>query len=185
MEPDSTADERETWSAEELRQRRIAGRRDPASSRGGRGGHPRRGRADAATAGERAERLAQERIAELTAEAERTRRDADDYASDVRVAVDSFASQERRDAAQEAERSRAAAQEEARAMREAAEAMAQDIASRGASPRRELRQEIRLLDDRRVRVVEGLRDFAAQLEDVLVRPSAGALEPFDTADRAR
>src|SRR5688500_16566488 len=45
----------------------------------------------------RAESDAASRIKELTAEAERTRGDADDYASDVRLAVDAYASQHRRE----------------------------------------------------------------------------------------
>ena len=67
-------------------------------------------------------------------------------------------------------------------MREAAEAMARDIeAARRAD---DLRQEIRLLDDRRQRALESLRDVAAQLEDVLVRPRARERDssPADATD---
>ena len=132
----------------------------------------------------RAEQDVQERISELTAEAERARREADDYASDIRLGVDAYAAQERREAAEEAERARADAQDEARAMREAAEAMAKDIEAEARRRIDDLRQEIRLLDERRQRALENLRDVAAQLEDVLVRPRATDREssPADATD---
>lgn len=117
------------------------------------------------------------RITELTAEAERTRSDADDYASDVRLAVDAYASERRREAEEEGRRAVAEAEEQARAMRETAEDMARQID--GDAHRRvdELRQEITLLEDRRERAFQSLRDVAAQLEDVLLRPRVG--EPAD------
>jgi hypothetical protein len=117
------------------------------------------------------------RITELTAEAERTRSEADDYASDVRLAVDSYASQHRREAEEEGRRAVAEAEEQARAMRETAEDMARQID--GDAHRRvdELRQETTVLEDRRERAFQSLRDVAAQLEDVLLRPRVG--EPAD------
>lgn len=117
------------------------------------------------------------RITELTAEAERTRSDADDYASDVRLAVDAYASERRREAEEEGRRAVAEAEEQARAMRETAEDMARQID--GDAHRRvdELRQETTLLEDRRERAFQSLRDVAAQLEDVLLRPRVG--EPAD------
>jgi hypothetical protein len=121
----------------------------------------------------RAESDAAARISELTAEAKSTRGDADDYASDVRLAVDTYASQRRREAEEEGRRAVAEAEEQARAMRETAEDMARQID--GDAHRRvdELRQEIKLLEDRRERAFQSLRDVAAQLEDVLLRPRVG------------
>ncbi len=120
------------------------------------------------------------RITELTAEAERTRSDADDYASDVRLAVDGYASERRREAEEEGRRAVAEAEEQARAMRETAEDMARQIDSDAHRKVDELRQEITLLEDRRERAFQSLRDVAAQLEDVLLRPRVG--EPADHAE---
>src|SRR5829696_7907012 len=121
----------------------------------------------------RVESDAAARISKLTNEAERTRGDAEEYASDVRLAVDSYASQHRREAEEEGRRAVAEAEEQARAMRETAEDMARQID--GDSRRRvdELRQEIKLLEDRRERTFQSLRDVAAQLEDVLLHPRGG------------
>ena len=121
----------------------------------------------------RAESDAAARISELTAQAERTRSDADDYASDVRVAVDAYASQHRREAEEEGRRAVVEAEEQARAMRETAEDMARQIDGDARRRVEELRQEIKLLEDRRERAFQSLRDVAAQLEDVLVRPRVG------------
>lgn len=121
----------------------------------------------------RAESDAAARISELTAEAERTRGDADDYASDVRLAVDSYASQHRREAEEEGRRAVADAEEQARAMRETAEDMARQIDGDAHRRVEELRQEIKLLEDRRERAFQSLRDVAAQLEDVSLRPRVG------------
>jgi len=121
----------------------------------------------------RAESDAAARIGELTAEAERTRGDADDYASDVKVAVDAYASQHRREAEDEGRRAVAEAEEQARAMRETAEDMARQIDGDARRRVEELRQEIKLLEDRRERAFQSLRDVAAQLEDVLLRPRVG------------
>ena len=65
-------------------------------------------------------------------------------------------------------------------MRETAEDMARQIdgdARRGVD---QLRQEVKLLEDRRERALQSLRDVAAQLEDVLLRPRAG--EPADQVE---
>jgi len=121
----------------------------------------------------RAESDAAARISELTAEAERTRGDADDYASDVRLAVDAYASQHRREAEEEGRRAVAEAEEQSRAMRETAEDMARQIDGDARRKVEELRQEIKLLEDRRERAFQSLRDVAAQLEDVLLRPRVG------------
>jgi hypothetical protein len=128
----------------------------------------------------RAESDAAGRISELTAEAERTRGDADDYASDVRLAVDAYASQHRREAEEEGRRAVAEAEEQARAMRETAEDMARQIDGDARRRVDELRQEIKVLEDRRERAFQSLRDVAAQLEDVLLRPRVG--EPAEHVD---
>jgi hypothetical protein len=120
----------------------------------------RRAKLDAAARGE-----------ELTREAERVRKEADDYARDIRVAVDSYGTQARREADEEARKVLADAEEQARAVREAAQEMANQI-EEGARRRHEsLVREAKSLEERRQRVLDGLRDLAAQLQDALVEPS--------------
>ena len=112
------------------------------------------------------------RVEELSREAERVRAEADDYARDIRVAVDSYGTQARRDAEQEARNLLADAEEHARATREAAQQMASQIED-GARRRHEsLVHEARSLEERRQRVLDGLRDLAAQLQDALVEPAS-------------
>ena len=138
---------------------------------------------------ERAQEDASARIAELTREAERTRSDADDYAHDIRAAVDSYGTQQRRDAEEEARRILADAEEQARATREAAQEMAHqiDADARGRSER--LREEVRSLEDRRSRIVHDLRELAAQLDDLVpelegARPEPGLLEALEVDRRS-
>ena len=99
-----------------------------------------------------------------------------------------IASQHRREAEEEGRRAVAEAEEQARAMRETAEDMARKSTASARRRVEELRQEIRLLEDRRERAVQSLRDVAAQLEDVLLRPRAGArpdqVESLALDDRA-
>lgn len=116
---------------------------------------------------ERAQGEASTRIAELTREAERTRSQADSYAHDIRAAVDSYGTQQRREAEEEARQILADAQEQARATREAAQEMAQQIQGETAGRHEHLREEIRSLEERRSRVVDDLRDLAAQLADLV------------------
>ena len=107
------------------------------------------------------------RIAELTREAERTRSDADDYAQDIRAAVDGYGTQQRREAEEEARQILADAEEQARATREAAQEMAQRIQGEAQGRHEQLRGELRLLEERRSRALDDLRDLAAQLADLL------------------
>lgn len=120
----------------------------------------------------RAEGEAAAHIQQLSSEATRLRGEAEDYASDIRLAVDSYAEQHRREAEEEGRAIVAEAESQARAMRETAEDMARQIAGDAQRRAEELRQELRLLEDRRERALQSLRDVAAQLEDVLVRPRA-------------
>ena len=106
------------------------------------------------------------RIDELTREAERTRHDAEDYANDIRQAVDSYGSQQRREAEEEARRIVADAEKQARATREAAEEMAGQIESEARRRHDGLRDEIRSLEERRQRVLVGLRELAAELNEL-------------------
>jgi hypothetical protein len=115
---------------------------------------------------------AQARVEELTREAERVRAEADDYARDIRVAVDSYGTQARREAEEEVRQLLADAENHARATREAAQEMANQIED-GARRRHEsLIREAKSLEERKQRVLDGLRDLAAQLQDALVEPAS-------------
>jgi F0F1-type ATP synthase membrane subunit b/b' len=116
---------------------------------------------------ERAQGEASTRIAELTREAERTRTEADDYANDIRAAVDSYGTQQRREAEEEARQILADAEEQARATREAAQEMAHQMQGEAQGRHESLRDEIRSLEERRSRVLDDLRDLAAQLADLV------------------
>lgn len=128
-------------------------------------------RADARTQAldivERAQGEADTRIAELTREAVRTRTEADDYAHDVRAAVDGYGTQQRREAEEDARQILADAEEQARATREAAEEMSQRIQGEVQGRHEHLRDEVRALEERRSRALDDLRDLAAQLADLL------------------
>ena len=133
-------------------------------------------RADARAQGnkimERARVVAEGRIEELTREAERIRREAEDYAGDIRTAVESYGSQQRRDAEEEAGRILAQAEEQARAMRAAAEGMAEQIEGDARQRNEQLRDEARSLEERRQRVLEEVREMVAQLNELIPAPAA-------------
>ena len=125
---------------------------------------------------ERSKGDAATRVDELTREAERTRHDAEDYARDIRQAVDSYGTQQRREAEEEARGILADAEEQARATREAAQEMALQIEGDARRRQERLRDEVRSLDERRQRVVEGLREMAAQLNELFPELEPGARE---------
>jgi hypothetical protein len=128
---------------------------------------------------EQAELAAAARIEELTREAAQTRTEADQYARDMREAADSYGTQHRRGAEEEARRVLADAEKEAKELRDAAQQKAEQI-ERDVGQRHEtLKREARMLEARRQRVLESLRDLAAQLQDALVEPVGKA--PQDEA----
>jgi hypothetical protein len=112
------------------------------------------------------------RVEDLTREAERVRAEADDYARDIRVAVDSYGTQARREAEEEARKLLSDAEEQARATREAAQEMANQIEEDARRGHESLVREAKSLEERRQRVLDGLRDLAAQLQDALVEPTS-------------
>jgi vacuolar-type H+-ATPase subunit E/Vma4 len=124
----------------------------------------------------RAEGEADVRIEELTREAERVRSEADDYARDIRQAVDSYGTQARREAEEEVRRLVAEAEEEARAVREAAQGIAERIQTDAHRRHENLQREAKILEERRQRVLDGLRDLVAQLQDALVEPATSGEE---------
>jgi chromosome segregation ATPase len=123
-------------------------------------------RTEAAAIVERAHEDATARIQELTRAAERARTDADDYANDIRGAVEGYGSQQRREAEEEARAIVAEAEAQARATREAAEDMGKQIEGDARRRNDQLRDEVRSLEERRQRVLDGLREMRAQLNEL-------------------
>jgi hypothetical protein len=130
---------------------------------------------------QRAEADAQVRIEELTREAERLRLEADDYARDIRQAVDSYGTQARREAEEEARALMQSAEDHSRSIRESADAMAEQIQAETHRRHESLQREAKALEERRQRVLDGLRDLVAQLQDALVEPSRGEEESLVNA----
>jgi hypothetical protein len=97
----------------------------------------------------------------------------------MREAADSYGTQHRRSAEEEARHVLADAEREAKELREAAQQKAEQI-ERDVGQRHEtLKREARMLEARRQRVLESLRDLAAQLQDALLEPTDKA--PQDEA----
>jgi cell division septum initiation protein DivIVA len=130
----------------------------------------------------RAEADAQGRIEELTREAGRVRAEADEYARDIRQAVDSYGTQARREAEEQARQALTAAEDEARAVREAAQAMAEQIQADARKRHESLHGEAKALEERRQRVLDGIRDLVAQLQDALVEPARATREDESLVD---
>jgi F0F1-type ATP synthase membrane subunit b/b' len=116
------------------------------------------------------------RVDELTRDAERVRTEADDYAKDIRDAVDSYGTQARREAEEEARKILADAEDQARATREAAQDMATQIEADARRRHESLTRESKSLEERRQRVLDGLRDLTAQLQDALVEPPSREID---------
>jgi hypothetical protein len=133
----------------------------------------------------RAEADAQARIEELTREAERVRLEADDYARDIRQAVDSYGTQARREAEEEARALMQSAEDHSRSIRESADAMAEQIQAEAHRRHESLLREAKALEERRQRVLDGLRDLVAQLQDALVEPSGHEESLVDAVDVER
>jgi hypothetical protein len=133
----------------------------------------------------RAEADAQARIEELTREAERVRLEADDYARDIRQAVDSYGTQARREAEEEARALMQSAEDHSRSIRESADAMAEQIQAEAHRRHESLLREAKALEERRQRVLDGLRDLVAQLQDALVEPSGHEESLVDALDVER
>ena len=100
-----------------------------------------------------AEAKAHAQIEELTRESRELRDEADQYARDMREAAVAEAEAKARQLVREAERE--------------AERIQQEVGQRHEA----LKREARMLEERRHRVLESLRDLSAQLQDALVEPS--------------
>lgn len=119
-----------------------------------------------------AEAKANARIEELTRETRELRDEADQYARDMREAADSYGTQHRRSAEEEARRLVSEAEAKARELVGGAQRESERIQQEVGQRHEALKREARMLEERRHRVLESLRDLAAQLQDALVEPSA-------------
>jgi hypothetical protein len=117
-----------------------------------------------------AEEAASSRLEQARQEADKTRSEAERDVRDTREAVDSYASQRRREAEEQSQRMLAEAEAEARAVREAAEEMAVRIEDTARRRQEALREESRLVEARMQRALEGFRQMATRLEDLLETP---------------
>jgi hypothetical protein len=130
----------------------------------------------------RAEGDAAARVRELSAETERLREEALEYARDTRVAVDSYADQHRREAEQEARDLLGAAELEAESVRRSAEERAQALEEQDRERTQGLREEARALEERRDRTLDELREIALDLRDTIEDGSArNGEESLDSA----
>jgi hypothetical protein len=120
----------------------------------------------------RADEDAAARVRELSAETERLREEALEYARDTRLSVDSYADRHRREAEQEARELLGAAELEAESVRRSAEERAQELEEQDRERTRGLREEARALEERRDRTLEELREIALDLRDTMEDGSA-------------
>jgi hypothetical protein len=128
---------------------------------------------------------AAKRVETLTAEAQRVREDAEHYAGDIKSAVENYAGQRRRETDEEVGRLLGEAERQARAIREAAEEMAGQIEAAARARNDHLRDEVRLLEERRERARAGLRDIGASIEDLLPSPVRPEETLVDALERRR
>jgi hypothetical protein len=120
-----------------------------------------------------AEAKAAAQIDELTRDATQLRDEADEYARDMREAADSYGTQHRRSVEEEARRLLADTEAKAKETLETAEREAGRILLEVSERHDSLKREARMLEERKQRVLESLRDLAAQLQDALVEPVEG------------
>jgi vacuolar-type H+-ATPase subunit H len=128
---------------------------------------------------QQAEKQAAARIEELTRVASEARAEADQYARDIREAADSYGTQHRRSVEEEARQALTSAEKKARELLESAKTSAEQIERDVVHRHATLQREAKMLEERRQRVLERLRDLAAQLQDALVEPTEKA--PQDDA----
>jgi len=129
----------------------------------------------------RAEDDAATRVRELSAETERLREEALEYARDTRLAVDSYADQHRREAEQEARELLGAAELEAESVRRSTEERAQQLEEQDRERTQGLREEALALEERRDRTLEELREIALDLRDMMEDSSAHTGEELLTS----
>jgi DNA anti-recombination protein RmuC len=125
-------------------------------------------------------RAADAKIAELTNAAEESRREADEYARDLRMAVEAYAKKHRQDAEEEARRLTDEADARAKSVLESAEEGARRIEEEARLQQEKQRAETQRLEQRRRRALNSVRELMAALEKLLEEPG----HPAPTLDEA-
>jgi gas vesicle protein len=97
-------------------------------------------------------------------------------------AADSYGTQHRRTVEEEARQLLADAEAKSREQLEAAQAKADELEHTVVQRHETLRREAKMLEERKQRVLESLRDLAAQIQDALVEPSEKPPEREDPGD---
>lgn len=143
----------------------------PSAAEGVGGGGAAEIEAHARVEAERIRRAAHDEAEETVRAAREARAQAEEYASDTRLAVEAYASAHRREAEREAREIVAAAEAEAQAIRDTAETSARRLDEEARERRAELAAENRVLEERRRRTLDDLREVAAQLEDMFDEPA--------------
>jgi cell division septum initiation protein DivIVA len=106
-------------------------------------------------------------IDDLTWEAEQARREAEDYARDLRMAVEAYAKKHRQEAEAQARRLIQEAEASAKSLLESAEQTAKEIEEGARRHQAALRAETQRLEERRRQALSGVRELMAILEDAL------------------
>ena len=127
-----------------------------------------------------AEEAAEAKIAELTNEAEESRREADEYARDLRMAVEAYAKKHRQDAEEGARRLTDEAEAWAKSVLESAQEGARRIDEEARRQQEKQRAETRRLEERRRRALKSVRELMTALEDLLEERQ----QPAPTLDEA-
>jgi hypothetical protein len=114
-----------------------------------------------------AERTAEARIQELVRDSERLHSEAEEYARDIRLAVEAYATSHRRQAEEEARELLAEAERRAESIRTAAQEAAEQSAQTALRRHEALREETRTLEDRRRTALDALIEISESVRDLL------------------
>ena len=115
----------------------------------------------------RAEHSTESKIAELTQAADDASREAGEYARDMRMAVEAYAKKHRQDAEEEARRLVADAEARAKSIIESAREDTQRLDADERGRQEALRAETQRLEEGRRQALDGVRELAAILEELL------------------
>ena len=117
-----------------------------------------------------AEQHAAARIEELTREAAQAKTEADQYARDMTEAADSYGTQHDEPSRRKPVGSWPNRKRRRRRQLAAAQEKAEELESKVVQRHETLQREAKMLEERKQRVLESLRDLAAQIQDALVEP---------------
>jgi hypothetical protein len=134
-------------------------------------------RSEAADILREAERRAAEQLKETAKESERRLSEAEENARNLRLSVDAYAKRQREEADEEARQIMEIAQAQARAERESAEKIADELKAEAVRRKEELVREIRAIEQRARRILDGLEEIIAQAEETPDQGAAISEEP--------